>query len=130
MICMDEPITRSDLLDDLLIRWANLGWGRIDVGNRLPSTSPSCEGFVASRQWDASELDDEDQARAVIALVYAIGELPSLQQIAISTQARALMLGVSVFTNARLPRDPAERAQLLKVARQELTRRLTIAGAI
>lgn len=121
---------RSDALDDLLIRWANLGWGKIDMGSRLPSTSPTCSGFMASRQWDASELDDEDQARAVIALVYALSELPSLHQIAISMQARALMVGSGVFSSARLPDSAAARARLLEEARHALIGRLAAAGVL
>ena len=119
------------ILDDLLIRWHT--WRQGYTGVRGFSREAAGTGdYVTSRQYDDQNgaLDDALEDRIMRAVDYEIGELPLLEQCALQTQARALVVGCAVFTSPRLPVDRTEREALVARARTALYRRLVAAGCV
>jgi hypothetical protein len=117
------------ILDDLLIRWWN--WrAPIQPARGHGRTALGFEGYRTSRQYDDENgaLDDEVEAAIMKGVGDEIDRLDSMHRTAVYCQARALTLGVLVFTNPRLPRPGAELDALLMLARTSLVQRLLTAG--
>jgi hypothetical protein len=119
----------SAILDDILIRWWN--WrAPIQPTRGHNRSAMGFESYRTSRQYDDENgaLDDDIENQRMEAVSRQIDSLESLHRIAIYVQARALTLGVAVFTNARLPTSKTERDLLVMQARSELMRKIVAAG--
>ena len=102
---------------------------------RHVAQSGSCTMFTdvkSSRQWqDADEvLDNAKHNSTMKAIDFHVGELEPMQRTAIQIKARNLVTGVQVWTSARLPLDPGERAVILMTAKNRLMARLSAAGVM
>ena len=119
------------ILDDLLIRWHQWRQG-YRAARGFSSHSLGTGDYVTSRQYDDENgaLDQAIEERIMRQVEHEIGELPLLEQCALQTQARALVVGCSVFTSPRLPADREARETLVQQARLALLRRLLAAGCV
>lgn len=102
---------------------------------RHVAQSGSCAMFTdvkSSRQWqDSDELHDSAKHNSTMKAVdFHVGELEPMQRTAIQIKARNLVTGVQVWTSARLPLDPQERAVILMTAKNMLLARLSAAGVL
>ena len=89
-------------------------------------------GVRSSRQWDSESdvLDGTLYNSQMEAFDFHVNELDSISRTALSIQARNLVTGRSVWVSARLPDDPEKRALILQNARNNLIKRLQIAGIL
>lgn len=89
-------------------------------------------GVRSSRQWDSESdvLDGTLHNSQMEAFDFHVNELDSISRTALSIQARNLVTGRSVWVSARLPDDPEKRALILQNARNNLIKRLQIAGIL
>lgn len=118
------------ILDSLLADWHV--WARSYSATGSHSTAPMFNGLVPSRQWDSEHdvIDTDLRHDQLKAVDFHIGELEPNHRTAIGIHARNLCTGKSVWTSARLPTDPAERANILVAAKLALTKRLESTGVI
>lgn len=119
------------ILDDLLVRWHHYCKPAL-VGRGFNRRALVVGDYVTSSQYDVENgaLDEAIERRIMKDLDFQIAELPALFCIAIHANARALYIGVSVFTNPRLPADRAEREQVVRDARAALLLRVLSAGVM
>jgi hypothetical protein len=124
---MDET---SAILDDLLCRWHVWQW--CNVGRGFNRRSLVAGDYRGSRQYDDENgaLDARLDHLQMQAVEFAVGQMVEPYKAAIYAQARALHLGVSVFTSPRLPADPGERRGIVISARHILVERLQSAGVM
>ncbi len=119
-------------LNDLLAEWHRWGDGQPAVqgyGQCIMFTGVKSSG----RQWDSENesLDSSLHEAQMKAFDHHVDELNDpMYRTALGIQARNLCTGHSVWTSARLPKDIAERAVIMKNARDALTKRLAIAGIL
>ena len=118
------------MLDDLLAQWHQWAKGFSIVGRH--GTAPMFNGLVSSKQWDSEDdvLDGSIHHSQMESVDFHISELEPLHRTAIGINARNLVTGYSVWTSARLPADVAQRAVILRDARNILQKRLTDAGVL
>lgn len=109
----------DEILNDLLSRWhwwaTHFLYGQ-GFYNAQPYAhmAPPLHGDT----WDAPEVRDQHAENAELAEVdAAINELPQPHRTAVWINARNLCTGAAVWSSARLPADPIERAQLVVDAR-------------
>ena len=124
-------ISKDDAtLDDLLSRWHVWQWS--NVGRGFNRKALVAGDYRCSRQYDDQNgaLDARIDHIQMQAVEFAVGQMVDPYRAAIYMQARALHLGVAVFTSPRLPSDPQDRAAIVSVARQLLTTRLQSAGVM
>lgn len=120
----------NDILNSLL--W---DWHCWCSNFRHVAISGSCAMFTdvkSSRQWqDSDELHDSAKHNSTMKAVdFHVGELEPMQRTAIQIKARNLVTGLQVWTSARLPLDPSERALILLTAKNTLLIRLSQAGVL
>lgn len=117
-------------LDDLLADWHRWAKGYQYVGDI--HGSPMFNHAKSPRGWDTvgDIVDTEIDGGRMATVNFHIFELPSVQCTAIQINARNLATGKAVWNSARLPQDPQERAIVLRDARNELMRRLMMAGVV
>ena len=84
------------------------------------------------RGWDTvgDIVEAEIDGGRMATVNFHIFELPPLQCTAIQINARNIATGRVVWNSARLPTDPQERSLLLLEARNELMRKLILAGVV
>lgn len=119
------------ILDDLLCRWSQ--WCRPPTVGRGHNRSALVLGqYRASRQYDAENgALDEDVEHATMKVVdFEVSEMDDPYKAAIYVQARALVIGCTVFMSPRLPSDPDQRAAVILQARMMLVTRLMRAGVM
>jgi hypothetical protein len=85
-----------------------------------------------SRQYDDTngQLDADLDKSEMHAVEFAVTQMVDPYKAAIYAQARALVVGVSVFSSPRLPLDRAERDAVVAEARRMLVVRLRAAGVM
>lgn len=122
----------AEILDDILSRWHTWRQGYRPTRGFNDRSTVAGENYLVSRQYDDTNgaLDDALESRTMRNVDHEISELGVMQQIVLAFQARSLSLGCEIWTNPRLPTDPAERDKLLGSARAALSRRLANAGVI
>lgn len=119
------------ILDDLLIRWHQ--WSpRIYVSRGFNRETTGMEGYITSRQYDDQNgaLDDEVEHLTMRTVGEQIAQMVVMQQICLTVMARALTLGVVVFSHPRLPKDEAEFDALKFASRSEIAKRLRYRGVL
>lgn len=121
---------RAEDLERLLILWHHIDKAqKITQGFREKSVVTG-DGYRASRQHDASVLDDDLDASHAQRVGYHIEQMRDPHRSAIYALARNLVTGVDVWRSPRLPKIPAERDAIVAQARQILTARLIADGLI
>jgi hypothetical protein len=123
-----DPV-REALLDELLVRWwqwkapiqPTLGHGSVALG---------FESFRVTRQYDDQNgaLYEDEEEQIMRAVEREVNFLETHHRTVIYVMARALTLGVLVFSSPRLPSDRVERERLVKQARGCLAARLVSSG--
>ena len=118
-------------LDDLLGRWHRWCAGAT-VGRGYADRSLVCGDYRTSRQYDDHNgaLDDELERSTMRSVNFQIGEMRDPHRSAIHAQARAISMGVRVWSSPRLPADPDARALIVTEARAMLIGRLVAAGVM
>lgn len=118
-------------LDDLLIRWHEWQQGGRYVRG-FASRALVVGEYRISRQYDDTNgaLDDEiDNARSR-SVDREVREMLEPWRTAVYVVARNLCTGVEEWTSPRLPSRRTEREEVVAVARQQLSRRLALAGLL
>ena len=120
----------TNTLNDLLIDWHH--WSKRWTPHAEPTTGAMWRGVKSSRQWeDTLDIADQAQHNATMqAIEFAVSEMAPTYRTALQINARNLATGVSVWSSPRLPTDLQSRAQLLGLARQELSTKLAKAGLL
>ena len=120
----------DDTLDGLLSRWHQ--WQSAAVTRGWNRQALVVGGYRTSRQYDDQNgaLDAHLDSIQMQAVEFAVQQMADPYKAAIYCLARALTVGVSVFTSPRLPVDSMERAVVVSDARGMLTRRLQSAGVM
>jgi len=120
----------NNTLNDLLIDWHH--WAKRWTPHAEPTTGAMWRGVKSSRQWeDTLDIADQSQLNATMqAIEFAVSEMEPIYRTALQINARNLATGVSVWSSPRLPTDLQSRAQLLGLARQELSAKLAKAGLL
>lgn len=121
--------THSAALDDLLMRWWS--WKpRIQPARGHGSVALGFESFRVTRQYDDQNgaLYEDEEEQIMRAVEREVNFLETHHRTVIYVMARALTLGVLVFSSPRLPSDKAERERLVKQARGCLAVRLIDSG--
>jgi hypothetical protein len=120
----------NNTLNDLLIDWHH--WAKRWTPHAEPTTGAMWRGVKSSRQWeDTLDIADQSQLNATMqAIEFAVSEMEPTYRTALQINARNLATGVSVWSSPRLPTDLQSRAQLLGLARQELSAKLAKAGLL
>lgn len=116
------------ILDDLLSRWHDWCKG---AGHITPiCADPMFRNAKSSRGWDTVDdiVEGELTADTMKAIDFEVGEIAEPHRSAIYANARNLASRFAVWSSPRLPKDPAERALLVRDARILLTKRLLRAG--
>lgn len=116
------------ILDDLLSRWHS--WARGFQVCPEPGADPMFRNAKSSRGWDSIDdiVETELNSDTMEAIEFEVNEMADPHRSAIHVNARNLACGHLVWSNPRLPRDPAERALVIFEARILLTKRLLRAG--
>jgi hypothetical protein len=122
---------RSASLDDILSRWHSWQGGYKEVRG-FKGRALVVGDFKISRQYDSENgaLDDEIEDQTMRQVDFQVSEMTDPHKAAIYVMARALCLGLMVFTSPRLPADPREKAIIINAARGVLIARLIEAGVI
>jgi hypothetical protein len=122
---------QSATLDDILSRWHWWQGGYRDVRGHGNKALVAGE-FRVSKQYDAQNgaQDDEIEGQVMKQVDFEVTQMGEPYRAAIYVQARALNLGLAVFTSPRLPQDLKERAFVIQQARRILTARLVSAGVM
>jgi hypothetical protein len=120
----------AEILNSLLCDWHRWAKGYQHVGGI--NTSPMFREVKSGRQWDTvDEIISSDLVHSQMeALDSIIMQLRDVYRTSLQLQARNLHTGYAVWTSARLPADPLERATILGEARAELTVKLQNAGVL
>lgn len=122
---------RSAALDDLLSRWHHwrMGYG---YGRGYNGAAAGTGDYQTSRQYDDANgaLDDAIEDGVMKQVDFEISELAPSYQLLLQVQARAVYLGVTVWSSPRLPQDRGKLAQLAVAARQALITSLLAAGVM
>jgi len=120
----------NNTLNDLLIDWHH--WAKRWTPHAEPTTGAMWRGVKSSRQWeDTLDIADQSQHNATMQVIeFAVSEMEPTYRTALQINARNLATGVSVWSSPRLPTDLQSRAQLLGLARQELSAKLAKAGLL
>jgi hypothetical protein len=118
-------------LDDLLSRWHHWRSSYQPVRG-YESGGNATDGYRSSRQYDDANgaLDDAIERQIMAQVEFQVSELCELHQAAIMSNARGLHCGADVWSHPRLPRDPVQRAEVIRQARECLTRRLLACGVM
>jgi hypothetical protein len=122
---------RAAALDDILSRWHS--WqGGFKAVRGFKGRALVVGDFRISRQYDADNgaLDDEIEDAVMQQVDFEVNEMGDPHRSAIYALARALSLGLMVFSSARLPADPREKQIIINTARGILIARLVGAGVI
>ena len=95
----------------------------------------SCAMFTdvkSSRQWqDADEVLDSAKHNSTMKTIdFIVMDMEPNHRTSLQIKARNLVTGVNVWTSARLPLDPQERALILMTAKNALLARLSAAGVL
>lgn len=109
---------RQECLSDLLSRWDN--WLHpVQVSRGHASQAAGCALYRSSRQYDDENgaLDDQVEHQVMQGVQGCVEKLEPLHRYAIHDEAKRLRLGVSVWSNPRLPADPADRQKVTDAAR-------------
>jgi hypothetical protein len=120
----------NEILSGMLADWHR--WSKLCCIGDAPRTSAMFHDVRSSRQWDSESdvLDGTLHNSQMEAFDAHVNELDAISRTALAIQARNLVTGKSVWTSARLPDDIAMRAVILRDARNNLTKRLQIAGIL
>jgi hypothetical protein len=119
----------GELLDDLLSRWHH--WQQSERVVRGFNRKALVIGdFKISRQYDDAngQLDADLEDRIMRQVDFQVRQMEDPHRAAIYVNARALLLGVMVFTSPRLPSDTQARRQMVLQARCMLAHRLAQHG--
>lgn len=125
------PATERDAdLDDLLCRWHQ--WARPVKGRGFNTSALVVGDYQTSRQYDDMNgaLDQDLEDFRIRQVDFEVSEMHDPHKAAIFVLARALTVGAWVFASPRVPADPIERAEVIRVARAILTARLIASGVI
>lgn len=122
---------QTEMLDDLLCRWHH--WqqqARLTRGYN--SRSLVTGDYKVSRQYDDANgaLDADIEDTVMRQVDFEVTEMKEPYRSAIYADARALSLGLAVFTSPRLPENPVERKMVMAQARNVLLARLISAGVV
>lgn len=118
-------------LDSLLARWHH--WQKGYKATRgFKSKALVAGDYQVSRQYDdvSGALDDDLENATMMKVDFEASEMPEPYRSAIYVEARALNMGLAVFTSPRLPEDPKERKVVIGKARAMITARLISAGVL
>lgn len=119
----------SMTIDDILILWHRWAKGYQYVGD-INSSPTFRECRSNHRQWASlEELADEDKSTPE-AVDHVVMSLCDVYRTALQIQARNLCTGREVWISARLPKDPANRAVIVRDARDALARKLRDIGIL
>jgi hypothetical protein len=125
----------SVALTELLLQWHRWQIGFTPVPTC--GADPMFRNAKSGKGWDSTGqvIHDELNASTMEAIDFHVGELPDVEKTrpyrsAIYTIAKNLHAGRNVWSSARLPVDPMERAIIYMEARNMLTRRLIAAGVM
>ena len=121
----------AEILDDILSRWHSWQCGYRASRGFSPKSLVTGD-YRTSRQYDDvnGALDIDIDAAIMRQVDFEIGEMADPHRTAIYCLARALALGLAVFTSPRLPDDRAELEHIVRNARGILTARLVASGVI
>jgi hypothetical protein len=123
-----DPV-REALLDELLVRWWQ--WkAPMQPARGHGSVALGFEAFRVTRQYDDENgaLYEDEEAQVMKAFEREVNALESQHRTVVYVMARALTLGVAVFTSPRIPQERQARELAVKAARAALAARLTDAG--
>lgn len=126
-----QAVDQAQDLDSLLARYHH--WARGYKATRgFKSKALVVGDYLVSRQYDdlSGALDDDLEDFTMRTVDFQVNEMQEPYRTAIHMEARALNLGLDVFTSPRLPEDPAERRRIVQLARHQLTQRLESAGVM
>ena len=129
MTTQDLDPSHSAALDDLLMRWWS--WKpRIQPARGHGSVALGFESFRVTRQYDDQNgaLYEDEEEQIMRAVEREVNFLETHHRTVIYVMARALTMGVLVFSSPRLPSDRVERERLVKQARGCLAARLISSG--
>ena len=123
-------VESDQILDGLLCRWHQ--WQSTALGRGWHRVALVVGEYRTSRQYDDANgaLDDHLDSIQMRAVEFAVQQMADPHRAAIYCLARALTLGIWVFTSPRLPADATDRAVVVADARDMLTRRLQSAGVM
>lgn len=118
-------------IDYILVRWHQWASAPVHSAQGYPAETPYCRLYRVSRQYDDANgaLDaalDSGECEAWDALIQ---QMPDLERLALSFEARNLCSNAAVWNSPRLPADRGARAALVLRARDEL-RLLLIANGL
>lgn len=122
---------RSERLEGLLAEWHQ--WQQnARVGRGFNNRALVVGEYRVSRQYDDANgaLDDDLDEITMKQVDFQVREMAEPYRTAIYCLARALTLGMAVFTSPRLPSDRAQRDAVVAKAREMLTGRLVSAGVM
>lgn len=122
---------RAEDLDHLLILWHN--WqGSARLARGYGCRSAVVGEYRVSRQYDdvSGVLDDDLDDERCKQVQFHVEEMHHPWRTAVYTMAMNLACGLAVWSNPRLPSDPAELARVNAEARAQLLARLMAAGLI
>ena len=122
---------RAASLDDILSRWHSWQGGYKDVRG-FKGRALVVGDFRISRQYDSDNgaLDDEIEDATMRSVDFEVSEMKEPHRSAIYALARALNIGLMVFSSPRLPADPKEKHLVINTARGILVARLVEAGIL
>lgn len=120
----------NETLNSLLCDWHRWAKGYQHVGGI--NSSPMFREVKVGRQWDTvDEIISSDLVNSQMeALDHIIMGLCEVYRTSLQIHARNLYTGHAVWSSARLPSDPKERAMILGDARQALGAKLRDAGIL
>ena len=118
----------DQILDDLLSRWHS--WARGFQVSPETGADPMFRNAKSGRGWDTIDeiVESELTSDTMKAIDFEVSELADPYRSAIHVNARNLASRHAVWSNPRLPSDPAERALVIVEARILLTKRLLRCG--
>lgn len=125
----ETDAVREALLDELLVRWWQ--WKKpIQPTRGHGGVALGFEGFRVTRQYDDENgaLYEDEEAQVMKAFEREVNALDSQHRTVVYVMARALTLGVAVFSSPRIPDEKQAREQVIRAARAALAHRLTAAG--
>jgi hypothetical protein len=122
----------AETLDDLLSRWHS--WAQSDRVARGHANTSLVVGQCRNNglQYE-SQLEQQDaHAEKLICrqVDHEVRQMNTQHQAALYCEARNLVLGLSVWSSPRLPKDPAARDMLVAEARAHLVQRLKRVGVM
>ena len=119
----------AEILNSLLCDWFRWAKGYQHVSGI--GTSPMFRECRSNyRQWASLDEIVQEDTSQMEALDSIIMQLRDVYRTSLQLQARNLHTGYVVWTSARLPADPKERATILGEARAALRAKLQSAGVL